>query len=47
MTPTGETKTYMIEIKPLKETIPPVPNKRKRTKTVLYEQKTWETNCRK
>ena len=47
LTPSGGTKTYMIEIKPFKETIPPVANKRKRTKTILYEQKTWETNCRK
>ena len=37
----------MIEIKPYKETIEPIVNKRKAKKTILYEKKTWETNKRK
>ena len=40
-------KTYLIEIKPYKETIPPKNHKRKKQSTLLYEQKTWETNKRK
>lgn len=43
----GDLKTYMVEIKPYKETIEPKPTKRKQKKTILYEQKTWETNKRK
>lgn len=46
-TPSGGSKIYMIEIKPYKETIPPVVNKRKKQKTLIYEKQTWETNCRK
>lgn len=46
-TPAGTTKVYVVEIKPYKETVPPVVNKRKKQKTLLYEKQTWETNCRK
>ena len=35
---------YIIEVKPLKETKPPVQSKRKSYKTILTEQRTWETN---
>jgi hypothetical protein len=37
----------MVEIKPFKETIPPVTNSRKKAKTLLHEKQTWETNIRK
>ena len=46
-TPEGNEKTYVIEIKPVKETVPPIVNRRKRHKTILYEKQTWETNIRK
>ena len=32
-------KTYLIEIKPSKQTIPPVPKKSKKKTTMIYEQK--------
>ena len=35
---------YLIEIKPLKETMPPERKKGKRKATLLYEQLTWATN---
>lgn len=40
-------ETYLVEIKPYKETQPPKQNKRKNKKTQLYEQRTWNTNSRK
>lgn len=46
-TPDGGIKIYMVEIKPYKETIEPVVNRRKRAKTILHEKQTWETNKRK
>lgn len=39
--------TELIEIKPHKETIPPVMTEGKRTKTKIYEALTWDTNQRK
>ncbi len=40
---TGEIKTYVIEVKPAKQTKPPKPRKRV-TKSYLYECKTYEVN---
>ena len=37
-------KKYLIEIKPSKSVAKPVPNKRKKESTILYEQKTWLVN---
>ena len=37
-------QTWLIEVKPYKETIPPKTSHKKSTKTILYEQKTWKTN---
>ncbi|HAT66597.1 MAG TPA: hypothetical protein DCS66_18715 [Flavobacteriaceae bacterium] len=37
-------KTYLIEIKPSKQTIPPVPKKSKKKTTMIYEQKTYVQN---
>lgn len=39
----GETKTYLIEIKPQRQTVPPKVPKRK-TKNWLYEMKTYSVN---
>jgi hypothetical protein len=41
---TGSIKTYVIEIKPKKQTMPPNPNPKKKTKSWLNEVYTWETN---
>lgn len=35
---------YLVEIKPYKQTIAPVPSKRKKESTVIYEQATWLIN---
>ena len=40
----GEVKQYLIEVKPLKETVPPQKKRGKRKATMLYEQMTWATN---
>lgn len=40
-------KKFLIEIKPEKQTKPPVPSKRKSTKTILYENATWAVNKKK
>mgnify|MGYP003644462012 CR=1 FL=1 len=40
-------KKYLIEIKPYKQTIPPVPSKRKKSSTILYEQATYAVNSAK
>lgn len=42
----SETKTYLIEIKPEKQTKPPKPRSRK-TKSFIYEQMTYEKNLSK
>ena len=41
---TGSIKTYVIEIKPKKQTMPPNPNPKKKTRSWLNEVYTWETN---
>lgn len=40
----NETKTYLVEIKPSKQTKRPVPSKRKKKSTVLYENATYVVN---
>ena len=40
----GQIKTYVIEIKPKKQTMPPNPNPKRKTKSWLHEVCTWETN---
>ena len=40
---TGQVKTYVIEVKPLKQTKPPKP-KKKVTQSYIYECKTYATN---
>lgn len=40
---TGKIKTYLIEIKPKKQTIPPI-KKSRVTKNFIYEAKTYEVN---
>lgn len=37
-------KKYLIEIKPFKQTLPPVPSNRKKKTTVLYETTQWVIN---
>ena len=37
-------KRYLIEIKPKIQTVAPVPSKRKKQKTVLYENLQWSVN---
>lgn len=43
----GKIQTYVIEIKPYKETIPPIIHGNKKGKTVMYEFLTWQTNLAK
>ena len=43
----GNIVTWLIEIKPYKETHPPLNRKNKSKKTTLYEQKTWIVNSAK
>lgn len=40
----GETKTYLIEVKPKKQTIEPEKNPKRRTKRWLNEVYTWQVN---
>ena len=40
-------KTYLVEIKPSKQTKPPVPSNRKKKSTVIYENYTYAVNCAK
>lgn len=40
----GTIDTWMVEVKPHKETIPPRAGKNKSQKTKVYEAKTWGTN---
>lgn len=44
---TGEIEKFLIEIKPHKQTIPPVISSRKSEKTKLYESYNWAVNSRK
>ena len=37
-------KTYLVEIKPSKQTKPPIPSKRKKKSTILYENYTYAVN---
>jgi len=37
-------KTYLVEIKPSKQTLPPVTSNRKKKSTLLYEQMTYAVN---
>jgi hypothetical protein len=41
---TGEVKRYIIEIKPKRQTLPPNPSPRKKTRTYLTEVKTYAKN---
>ena len=41
---TNGPKTYLIEIKPSKQTVPPVVKKSKKKTTMIYEQKTYIQN---
>jgi hypothetical protein len=43
----GDVITWLIEIKPEKETRPPSSGRTKSSKTKLYEAKTWATNSAK
>ncbi|MFW6129704.1 MAG: TnsA endonuclease N-terminal domain-containing protein [Atribacterota bacterium] len=43
----GNTKIYIVEVKPYNETKPPVKKGRKSKKTVLVEQKTYKRNLSK
>jgi hypothetical protein len=45
-TPSGP-KKYLIEIKPDRQTRPPVPSKRKKDSTILYENATFAVNSSK
>ena len=40
----GEIKKYIIEIKPKKQTIPPIQTSKKRNKTFINEVKTYVVN---
>lgn len=37
-------KTYLIEIKPFKQTMPPKPSKRKKKETIIIENFNWSKN---
>ena len=41
---TGEVKRYIVEIKPKRQTLPPNPSPRKKTRTYLTEVKTYAKN---
>ena len=43
----GRLQTYVIEIKPYKETIPPSKHGNKKDRTQIYEFCTWQTNVAK
>ena len=43
----GKIITWLVEIKPFRETHPPIKKGRKSRKTMLYEQKTWAVNSAK
>jgi len=44
MEQSGEIKKYIIEIKPKRQTVPPVQTSKKRTKTFINEVKTYVVN---
>jgi len=43
----GKKETWVVEIKPYKETIQPIKGKKKSEKTILYEAITWRNNVDK
>jgi hypothetical protein len=43
----GPPRTQMVEIKPKKQTVPPIVTKGKHQRTILYEACTWRQNCAK
>lgn len=43
----GKIDIWLIEVKPHKETVPPRKNTRKKKKTLIYEDKTWQVNLAK
>ena len=47
LTESGNHKTYYIEIKPYRETLPPKPSARKKKKTLMHENATYITNTAK
>lgn len=40
----GELKTWLVEVKPKSQTVPPVHSKGKKKKTILTEEYTWMVN---
>ncbi len=40
----GTVDKFIIEVKPAGQTVPPVASKRKKEKTILYEQSMWIVN---
>ena len=40
----GKTVTWVIELKPFKETHPPLKRGKKKKSTLIYEEKTWKVN---
>jgi len=40
----GKINTYVVEVKPKKQTIPPNPNPKRKTKNWMYEVKTYAVN---
>lgn len=43
----GRIEKYIVEIKPKKQTQPPIAHGNKKRTTILYEQFTWQTNVAK
>lgn len=42
--PDGTVAKYIIEIKPESQSVPPIPSKRKKPQTIVYEQSMWAIN---
>ncbi len=40
----GSIGKFMVEVKPESQSVPPTPSKRKKQKTILYEQSMWIVN---
>lgn len=40
----GQKKKYLVEVKPMRQTRPPVVSKHKKKTTIIHEQLTWEIN---
>ncbi len=45
--PDGSIRKVLVEIKPFKETLPPVPKQGKKRKTLIYEAQAWNMNSAK